>query len=170
MDMKTKSLITKYVFIAAAIIFFLGMTNAVSGEYKAMQGVESADTVFDFRISEPSTALAHLDLIHSMKDDPNMEVNGSQPDIILVFIGPSVKLISTDRSGFDQQGKEMLNRLAEKIARMDNDGIKFEVCMTAARGHNVDSDTILPEIEKVENGWISLVGYQNRGYAMVANF
>ncbi|MFO8112965.1 MAG: DsrE family protein [Desulfosalsimonadaceae bacterium] len=167
--MKTKSLITRCVFVAA-IIFLFGMTNAMSGEYKAMQEVESADTVFDFRISDPSAALSHLGLIHNMKDDPNMEINGSRPDIILVFIGPSVKLISTDRSDFDQQEQKTLHRLAEKIASMDSDGIKFEICMTAAGAHNVDSDTILSEFKKVENGWISLVGYQNKGYAMIADF
>lgn len=167
--MKRKSLITVYVFIVA-VIFLFATTNAMSGEYEAMQGVESADTVFDFRISDPSVALAHLGLIHKMTDDPNMEINGTRPDIILVFIGPSVKLTSTDRSEFEQQKKETLDRLAQKIARMDSDGIKFEICMAAVRANNVDPDSILPEMEKVENGWISLVGYQNRGYAMIADF
>ena len=78
----------------------------MAADYKAMQGVESTDTVFDFRISDPAIALAHLALIHNMKKDSNMAVNGDQPDIILVFIGPSVKLISTDRSGFDQTEQE----------------------------------------------------------------
>ncbi len=167
--MKTKFFKTGYLFIAAILLLF-GITNAMSAEYKAMQGVESTDTIFDFRISDPATALAHLGLIHTMKDDPNMAVNGSQPDIILVFIGPSVKLVSVDRSGFDQQEHETLNRLAEKIADMDRDGITFEICMVAAQANNVDPDTILPEIEKVENGWISLVGYQNKGYAVIADF
>ena len=167
--MKEKYFKAEYVFIAIIMLLF-GITNAVSAEYKAMQGVEATDTVFDFRISDPAIALAHLDLIHNMKDDSNMAVNGSQPDIILVFIGPSVQLISTDRSGLDQQEQETLNKLAEKIASMSKDGIMFEICMVAARANNVDSGTILPEIEKVENGWISLVGYQNKGYAMIANF
>lgn len=167
--MTTKSFKTRYLFIAVILLLF-GITNAMSAEYKAMQGVESADAVFDFRISDPTTALAHLGLIHTMKNDPNMAVNGSRPDIILVFIGPSVKLVSTDRSGFDPQEQKTLKQLAEKIADMNRDGITFEICMVAARANNVDADTILPEIEKVENGWISLVGYQKKGYAMIANF
>jgi hypothetical protein len=32
------------------------------------------------------------------------------------------------------------------------------------------SDTILPEIKQVENGWISAIGYQLNGYALVADF
>lgn len=167
--MKTKYLKTGFIFIVA-VIALLGIVNPVSAEYKAMRGVQSTDTVYDFRISDPATALAHLGLIHDMKSDPNMVINDSQPDIILVFIGPSVKLISTDRSDFDQQEREILNQLAEKITSMNQDGIKFEICMVAAHSVNVDPDTILPEIKKVENGWISLVGYQHRGYAMIANF
>ncbi len=86
-----------------------------------------------------------FDLIHDMKSDPNMVINDSQPDIELVFIGPSVKLISTDMSDFDQQEREALNRLADKIASMNQDGIEFEICMVAAHSVNVDPDTILPE-------------------------
>lgn len=167
--MKTKFFKTGFIFIVA-VIALLGTTSAVSADYKSMQGIQSTDTVFDFRISDPATALAHLGLIHDMKSDPNLVINDSQPDIVLVFIGPSVKLISTDRSDFDQQDRETLNKLADKITSMSQDGIKFEVCMVAAHSANVDPDTILPEINEVYNGWISLIGYQNNGYALIANF
>jgi len=54
---------TAYVLIAAAMLPFWA-TNVMSAEceeveYKAMKGVESTDTLFDFRVGDPAIALAH---------------------------------------------------------------------------------------------------------------
>jgi uncharacterized protein len=165
--MKTKGS-TYILFFIALMLFWTA--NSSSAEYEAMQGIESTNAVFDFRIGDPGVALAHLNLIHNMLDDPNMSVNDSKPEIVVVFIGPSVKLVSSDQSGFDQDQHDSLNALADKISNMDQEGVKFEICMTSAPAFNVDPDSILPEVNKVQNGWISVVGYQHNGYAMVANF
>jgi uncharacterized protein len=150
-------------------MFLYPATNSMSAEYEAMQGVESANAVFDFRVGDPDAALGHLNLIHTMMDDQNMILNGEQPEIVVVFIGPSVNLVSTNGSQSSQE-KEQLTAIADKIATMDKDGIVFEICMTAAHAHDVDPDSILPEINKVGNGLISVIGYQHNGYALVANF
>lgn len=152
------------------IFFLLGAAESMAGEYKAMQGVKSTDTVFDFRISDPAAALGHLTLIHTMMDDPNMIIKGSRPGIVLVFIGPSVKLVSTDPSRADPRKSETQKKIADKIAAMKKDGFRFEICMAAVHAHGVSPETILPGVEKVENGWISVVGYQKKGYSMVADF
>ena len=46
-------------------------------------------------------------------------------------------------------------------------GVKFEVCLYAARVVGVDPATILPEIDQVDNGFISTTGCQAQGYALV---
>jgi intracellular sulfur oxidation DsrE/DsrF family protein len=50
------------------------------------------------------------------------------------------------------------------------DGIKLEVCIAAVERLGVDESTLLPEITKVRNGWISSIGYQQKGYALIPNF
>lgn len=149
-----------FVFIA---LMLFPAADALSQEpgYAAMEGVRSVQTVFDFRVGDPEVALAHLDLIHSMRNDPGMNRGGRQPEIVVVFIGPSVNLVSTD---------ETTGAIAQKIAAMDADGVRFEICMTAAHAHDVSAESILPQIVHVENGWISLIGYQHRGYSMIADF
>ncbi len=154
----------------AAAVILLSATIAVSAEYEALQGVASTDTVFDFRIDDPEKALGHLNLIHTMIDDPNMAVNDSKPKIAIVFIGPSVKLVSKDKSGVGKDQQKQLDALAEKISSMNQDGFRFVVCMAAVHAFDVDPDSILPEVKKVENGWITVVGYQQQGYSLVADF
>ena len=43
----------------------------------------------------------------------------------------------------------------------------LEQCHVAMRLTKVAADKILPEIKVVGNGWISLMGYQSRGYAYI---
>lgn len=150
-------------------MFLFPATTIMAAEYEAMQGVESTNAVFDFRVGDPEAALGHLKLIHTMINDPSMILNDKQPEIVVVFIGPSVNLISADQTRSGQE-KEQLDAIADQIATMDKDGIVLEICMTAAHAQDVDPDSILPEINKVGNGWISVIGYQHQGYALVADF
>lgn len=151
----------------AFVLMLLPAANAFSQEqeYPAMEGVSSVQTVFDFRVGDPDVALGHLDLIHSMLDDPSITREGKRPEIIVIFIGPSVNLISTDESASATE-----STIAEKISAMKADGVKFEICMTTAHALDISADSILPEIVQVGNGWISLIGYQHRGYSMIADF
>ena len=50
---------------------------------------------------------------------------------------------------------------------MAKDGIQFEICLIAVKVFGVEPSSILPEIKQVGNGWISLIGYEARGYALV---
>jgi uncharacterized protein len=136
----------------------------------AMEGVTSTDVAFDFRIGDPDVALGHLELIHDMLDAPSMTRGGEEPEIVVVFVGPSVNLVSTDVATQQNNGMGATPPIAEKISAMEEDGIRFEICMTAAHAHGVAAESILPEIEQVGNGWISLVGYQHQGYALIADF
>jgi intracellular sulfur oxidation DsrE/DsrF family protein len=50
---------------------------------------------------------------------------------------------------------------------MSKNGIKLEICLIAAKVFNVDPASVLPEIKRVGNGWISMIGYQAQGYSLV---
>jgi intracellular sulfur oxidation DsrE/DsrF family protein len=84
-----------------------------------------------------------------------------------VFIGPSVKLISKNREGLSPEDQNALDEIADKISAMSKDGIKFEICLVAAKAFNVDPSSVLPEIKRVGNGFISLIGYQAQGFSLV---
>ena len=155
------------------VLSFLGLMQQemvqaqTESSYEAMEGVTSVKTVFDFRIGDSDKAMAHLNLIHDMLEDPSLVIEGQQPEVIIVLIGPSVNLVSTDKM---KSASGSQNEIAEKISDMDSDGIRFEICMTAAHAFDLSADSILPEIVQVKNGWISLIGYQQNDYSMIADF
>ena len=147
-------------------ISLLCVVPSVSGEeYKAMKGIKSAKAVIDERESDPKTAALHLKIIHqTYKELAAMKKN---PVFVIVFIGPSVKLISKNREGFSPEDQKSLDDIANTISAMSKDGIELEICLVAAKVLNVDHASVLPEIKRVGNGWISEIGYQAQGYSLV---
>jgi intracellular sulfur oxidation DsrE/DsrF family protein len=50
---------------------------------------------------------------------------------------------------------------------MKANGVKFEVCDYALKVMGVDPKTVLPEVDHVPNGFISIAGYQAQGYSVI---
>ena len=148
------------------IISLLCTVSTVSGEeYKAMKGIKSAKAVFDERESNPKSAALHLKIIHQTYKE--LAAMKKKPVFVIVFIGPAVKLISKNREGFSNEDQKSLDEIANTISAMSKDGINLEICLVAAKVLNVDPVSVLPEIKKVGNGWISEIGYQAQGYSLV---
>jgi intracellular sulfur oxidation DsrE/DsrF family protein len=86
---------------------------------------------------------------------------------MVVFLGPSVKLITNVREGVSPEDHKMLDAIRDRISAMTKDGIKLEICLFAARMFGVDPTTVYPDIMQMENGVISLIGYQAKGFSLV---
>ena len=57
--------------------------------------------------------------------------------------------------------------ISKVVGQMKANGVKFEVCDYALKVMDVDPKTILPEIDHVPNGFISIAGYQAQGYSLI---
>ena len=90
-----------------------------------------------------------------------------EPAIVIVFMGPSVKLVSKNREGFSPEDHKSLDEIANTVSAMSKDGVKSEICLAAVKYFNVDPASVLPEIKRVGNGWISTAVYQAQGYSLV---
>jgi intracellular sulfur oxidation DsrE/DsrF family protein len=141
--------------------------NAFSEEYSPLKGLKSIKAVFNFELGNPQSALIHLKLIHQTYKDENIRKVTKKPDFVVIFIGPAVKLVSKSRSGFTAEDQKILDEFASTVSAMAKDGIKLEICLFAVKVFGMESSTILPEIKQVGNGWISLIGYEAKGYSLV---
>ncbi len=147
------------------ICFCFSASPALAADYEALKEVKTAKAVFDFRIGDPKSALMQMNLIHQTYKD--LSTMKKAPAFAVVFIGPSVRLVSTDREGIASEDQKLAGEFASIISAMSKDGITFEICLVAAKAFKVDPASVLPEITKVGNGWISEIGYQARGYSLV---
>jgi len=145
----------------------LAVNTASAAEYDFLQGLKSFKAVVDVRSGKPKSLAVALGLIHQMYLDEAVKSVTDKPEFVIVFIGPAVKLVTTNTEGMSPEDKEMAGKIAETITAMAKDGIKLEICLFAVDLLGVDRSSILPEIKHVGNGWISLIGYQHLGYALV---
>jgi intracellular sulfur oxidation DsrE/DsrF family protein len=165
--MKTESRKLLLVLFFSVVFLLGGNVNAAGGEYESMKGVYAVKAVFDMRAGSPKSAALLLDLIHQTYRDKNIAGITSEPAFTVVFIGPSVKLISKNRDGFSPEDQKSLEEIARTVSRMSEDGIKLEICLFAADLFGVDHASILPEVKQVPNGFISVIAYQAKGFALV---
>lgn len=156
----------KIIFFVIFASLFLAVSSIASAQgYEALKGVRSAKAVFDVRIGNPQSAALHLKLMHQTYKD--LAAAKKKPVFRIVFIGPSVKLISKNRDGFTPEDNKALDEIADAVSAMSKDGIQLEICLVAAKVFKVDPLSVLPEIKRVENGWVSLIGYQAKSYSLV---
>lgn len=153
--------------LLVGLIFLFVALPAQAEDYDALKGLNSIKAVFDVRAGAPKSAAVFLDLILQTYRDSNIRAVTGKPEFSVVFIGPAVKLISTDTKGFPPEDQEHIAKIARIVTEMAREGFKLEICIYAARLLGVAPATILPEIKQVENGWISVIGYQAKGYALV---
>ncbi len=155
-----------------ALIFLTGLLSTTpvgftSQESDALKGLKSVKAVFDFRTGNLKAASVLLDAIHQTFKGKDIAAVTKEPEFMVVFLGPAVKLITSEREGFSPEDHEILDAIAGRLSKMAKDGIKLEICLFAARMFNVDPATVLPDIEHTENGMISLIGYQAKDFSLV---
>jgi intracellular sulfur oxidation DsrE/DsrF family protein len=154
--------------IVVTVFLLTGTAGSIfSEEYGALKGLKSVKAVFGFEMGNPQNALIHLQVLHQTFKDKNIWIGKKKPEIVVVFYGPSVKLASKNRSGFAAGDQKILDEYASTISAMAKDGVKFEICLIAVKYAGIEPSSILPEIKQVGNGWISVIGYQARGYSLV---
>ena len=165
--MKKESRMIMIALFLFACLTFVVATQGFGEEYEALKGLKSIKAVFDVRISNPKSAALYLKLIHDTYKDKNIMGVTKKPAFVVIFIGPSVKLISKNKEGFSPEEQKILDEIATIISEMSKDGIKLEICLFAAKVFGVDPASILPGIKHEPNGWVSLIGYEAQGYSLV---
>jgi intracellular sulfur oxidation DsrE/DsrF family protein len=151
----------------SACFTFVTATQGFGEDYEALKGLKSVKAVFDVRVANPKSAALNLKLIHDTCKDKNIMAVTKKPAFVVIFMGPSVKLISKKKEGFSPEEQKILDEIARIVSEMSKDGIKIEICLFAAKVFGVDPASVLPGIKKVPNGWVSLIGYEAKGYSLV---
>ena len=59
------------------------------------------------------------------------------------------------------------DEIAPLITELKRKGVRVEVCSVATRVFKVDHATLIPDVVLVGNSLTSLIGYQNKGCALV---
>ena len=153
--------------LACAGLFLAPIAGAEGLDNRAALGeLENVKAVYDVRKSNPRALDVYLKAI--LTNVENLEKEAVRADLVMVFIAQSVKFVNTEPTLEDEADYgEALASIARSVAALQEQGVRMEACNGATRAFDVDNDTLLPGIEPVRSGFISLMGYQNNGYALV---
>ena len=149
------------------MLLLFAAASAVAGDYPALQGVKGLDSVFDVTIGSPRKAIVTFQAIRGVYLDESVRALANPPSTVIVFLGPGVKLVSSDHSDYGKADEQAFGKLIQMIRQFKKDGVRMEVCMHAVKALGIDPATLMPEVHPVGNGFISVLGYQAQGYSMV---
>lgn len=159
-----------WLFIGMAALL-AGLAQTVSAEdkpsdTKALKGVSSGKVVWDINTASPAKLALYLGVIQETYED--LVRQGVTPDMVFAFRGESLRIISSEHDEISMQSMPEIGQSARMIyALMQRPGIRMEACSIAARIFEVDTEKILHGIRPVGNTFVSLIGYQSKGYAII---
>lgn len=133
----------------------LGLTSAWAGD----------KAIYDVRISNPKALLFALKVIEETAE--GMTAQGLKPEFVLAFRGSTLKLLTKDPDVETPEEEKFLAEVRYRLKLFRDKGMVLEACNVAARIFEIEKEELDPNLNLVSNSIISLITYQNRGYALV---
>ncbi len=135
----------------------------------ALRGLKEGKGVFLIDFTDPGKTAFYLDVIKGTH--AGMVRQGVKPNFVIVYIGPTVKFLTTKPDDeLELEHGESLKAIARHAQDLTRLGVRHEVCAVATRVFKVDNASILPGMNLVGDGFISLIGWQTQGYKLVPLF
>ena len=131
----------------------------------ALKGLKTVKVVCDVNVGDPKLLLRRLELI----DETYTQLidAGIHPFFIVAFRGPASKYVTRGSGYVAPEHQSTKKQIQGWIAQFHENGFSLEQCAIAARGQKVAHGDILPQITVVQNSYISIAAYQNKGYALL---
>ena len=135
----------------------------------ALNGVKETQSVFLVDFTNPKKTAFYMKIFNGTHD--GLVRQGVKPNMVLVFIGETVRYLTTEPDDLlaMEYGDELAS-IAESAKALKAKGVRMEVCAVATDVFEVDNATVLPEMELVGDGFISLIGWQTQGHKLVPIF
>ena len=135
----------------------------------ALNGIKTAKSVFLIDFTDVKTTAFYLKIIEGTYN--GFKKQGVESKMVLVFIGKTVKFLSTkQKEEFEMEYEDELLSIQNSIKKFSTLGVRMEVCAVATKVFNVDNNTIPKQMDIVADGFISLIGWQTQGYKLVPIF
>jgi intracellular sulfur oxidation DsrE/DsrF family protein len=156
-----KKIILIYILLIGTV---LNVHAAELNNDNALVGVANTNAVFDISPGG-KRLLGQLNVIHKTYDQ--LQNFGHKSKFILAFRGGATKFITKADDYVSVKELAIKKKIQLKIKEFEDLGATMELCGIAATGNKVNPKDILPGIEIVANGYISVIGYQSQGYNLV---
>jgi intracellular sulfur oxidation DsrE/DsrF family protein len=152
------------ILIAMLLLPVIAFANEFT-DANALKGLKTVKVICDVNVGDPKILLRRMELI----DETYTQLidAGVQPSFIVAFRGPATKYVTKGTGYVASKNHFIKKEIQGWIAQFHQNGFSLEQCAIATRGQKVSYNDILSQITIVQNGYISIVAYQNKGYALL---
>jgi intracellular sulfur oxidation DsrE/DsrF family protein len=156
--------------IWAGILVLCCFQPVAAAEYnnsRALRQVTVAKAYFDVTSGSPGKLVNQLGFIDKAYDQ--LAKAGFKPQFVLGFHSAASAYVTKGSEDYVTSDEEIAakKKVQAWVQRFKAKGIVMEQCMLAAEVYEIDPEDILPEIDRVKNGYVSTIGYQAKGYSLV---
>lgn len=133
---------------------------------RAIAGMDKAKILWDVTLANPQGLISRLSVIEETHQD--MVRQGLKPNMVFAFRGGAAGLIGRDTDQLDIERAAEVRMLHDRIAQIQQlEGVHMEACAIATRRFNLSQEDLLPGITLVGNTFLSIMGYENQGFATI---
>ena len=159
------------IFLAVAAILSFGSISAhaqLADDKAALQGLNEVKVIFDITEGDGKALNTYLNVVEEARQ--SLIKQGVKPQIVLAFRGPATRLVQTDQSQIKPEDREYATKIAATIKELSSaEGVAaIEQCGVAVRMVGTKPENVVPGVKVVGNSWISLAGYQAKGYGYIS--
>jgi intracellular sulfur oxidation DsrE/DsrF family protein len=131
----------------------------------ALADLTSVKIVCDVNVEEAKLLLRRLELI----DETYSQLidAGVSPTIVVAFRGGASRYVTNGDKYVSAEDVAIKKEVQGWLVQFKQHGFRLEQCAIAAKAWKVDQADFVPAVTVVQNGYISLVAYQSRGYAFL---
>lgn len=156
--------------IWAGILVLCCFQPVAAEEYKntrALRQVRVAKAYFDVTNGSPGKLANQLGFVDNAYDQLVKE--GLKPQFVIGFHSAASAYVTKGREDYVVGEEEIVakKKVQAWVQRFKAKGIIMEQCMLAAEIYEIEPEDILPGIDRVKNGYVSIIGYQAKGYSLV---
>lgn len=157
---KYLKILVLFLLIVSPQLLHAAPTKSIDKE-ESLTGIKNAKVIFDLRIDDIDRLTFNLKLISETYR--GIVALGIKPEMVVTFRGPGVKLLKENYLAEEDSDDEIVDLLGE----LKGKGVRLEVCAIALGSFKVEPSEVVSEVKVVSNVFHSLIGYQNKGYALI---
>ena len=155
----------KHVLIVLLVLFPSLIWAVNPDDKKALGDLTSLKMVCDVNVGDAKLLLRRLELI----DETYSQLidAGVTPTVVVAFRGGASLYVTRGAKYVDTDDEGIKGEIQGWIDQFSQHGFRIEQCAIAANAQKIDPADFLPAVAVVQNGYISIVAYQARGYALL---
>ena len=162
MQTKFKMIIVGFI----GLILFSAAQAEKPNDTDALENIEVGKVVWDVLANRPDRLLFYLKLVEETYDD--LVRQDVEPNMVFIFHGRALNLIKSEPVEFLPKDKKAHQEALALISDLNaRPGVRMEACSISARMQDIENDGIISDVKMVGNTYVSLIGYQSKGYSVI---